>query len=299
MAKSMADKSCQSQPWWKFVADNSGMSRALTLCVLIIAAAMSARAEQAAGSAAAPNTAKRTGDYRMDVATIQGPAGVAGLRVTINDPSNGGVVRKFEVVDEKPFHLFIVGRDLKFFRHLFPVVHADGRLEAREPLPPGEYLVVADFLPAGGARQFLRRAVTLGGNSRGDSRGDSRAQQTAGPPAPGSPGRAFDIVTNVRIQPLPFTLTAGTQTAFHVMLSRTEDGRPLVNLEPYLGLGGYLLAVKNDLSEVVAAGASTDGLPVSLLTFDMTYPTPGPYVVWVEFHRFGESLAARLEVTAR
>jgi hypothetical protein len=299
MAKSMADKSCRSQPWWKFVADNSGMSRALTLCVVIIAAAMAARAEQTAGSTAAPRAAKRIGDYMMDVAPIQGPAGVAGLRVTINAPPDGNVVRKFEIVDEKPFHLFVVGRDLKFFRHLYPALLADGLVEAREPIPAGEYLVVADFVPSGGARQLLRRVVSLGGSVRGDSRENARAQQNAGRPAPGSPGGAFDIVTNVRIQPLPFTLTAGKQTAFHVMLSRTEDGRPLVNLEPYLGLGGYLLAVKDDLSEVVSARASTDGLPVSLLTFDMTFPKPGPYAVWVEFHRFGEPLAARLEVTAR
>jgi hypothetical protein len=53
------------------------------------------------------------------------------------------------------------------------------------------------------------------------------------------------------------------------------------------------------VSSSIAAGASTDGLPVSLLTFDMAFPTPGPYVVWVEFFRFGEPLAARLEVTAR
>ena len=275
------------------------MARPLTLCVVIIAAAMTARAQQTAGSGSAPNAAKRIGDYRMTVAPIQGPAGVAGLRVTINDPSADSVVRKFEVVDDKPFHLFVVGRDLRFFRHLYPALLPDGLLEAREPIPPGEYLVVADFLPSGGTRQFLRDVVTLAGNSRTDSREDSRIPPNVGPWAPGSPGGVFDIVTNVRIQPLPFTLTAGERTAFHVMLSRTEDGRPLVNLEPYLGWGGYLLAVKDDLSEVVTARASTDGLPVSLLTFDMTFPKPGPYTVWVEFHRFGEPLAARFGVTAR
>ena len=266
------------------------MFRALTLCVLIIAAAMTARADQAVGPTAAP-TAKGIGDYRMDVAPIQGSAGIAGLRVTIHDPSAGSVLRTFEVVDDKRFHLFVVGRDLRFFRHLYPAVLPDGSLEAREPIPPGEYLVVAEFLPTGGTRQLVRRVLSLGGNAR--------PPQDAGRLAAASPAGVFDIVTNVRIQPLPFTLTAGERTAFHVMLSRTEDGRPLVNLEPYLGAGAYLLAVKDDLSEVVTARAPTDGLPVSLLTFDMTFPKPGPYAVWVEFHRFGEPLAARLEVTAR
>ena len=83
------------------------------------------------------------------------------------------------------------------------------------------------------------------------------------------------------------------------MLSRTEDGRPLVNLEPYLGAGGHLLAVSEDLTEVVHAHASMDDLPGSLLTFDMTLPKPGAYAVWVQFQRFGETLTARLAVTAR
>ncbi len=273
------------------------MFRALTLCVVILGTGV-VRTEQGRTPAAAPTAAKPAGNYRMDVAPIEGPVGAAGLRVTITDASTGAAVRNFYVIDEKPFHLFVVARDLRFFRHLFPVLLPDGRLEVREPIPPGEYLVVADFLPAGGSRQFLRRAVTLAGSPRPNSREMSGPTQKAGQTA-ASPTGAFDVVTNVKIQPLPFTLPAGEPTAFHVMLSRTEDGRPLVNLEPYLGLGGYLLAVKDDLSEVVAAGASTDGLPVSLLTFDMTFPKPGPYVVWVEFFRFGEPLAARLEVTAR
>jgi hypothetical protein len=82
-------------------------------------------------------------------------------------------------------------------------------------------------------------------------------------------------------------------------LSRTEDGRPIVNLESFGGTGGHLLAVSEDLSEVVHAYAATDDLPVSLLTFDVTFPKAGAYAVWVQFQRFGEPLTARLAVTAR
>ena len=269
------------------------MSRAVTLCFVLLAAAVTVRAEHTQGSTT-PNTPKRI-EYRMDVAAIPGPGGLAGLRVGIKNSADAGVVRKFEVVDDKPFHLFIVGRDLRFFRHLYPTLLPDGSLEAREQIPAGEYLVAADFLPSGGSRQFLQQIVSLSGNVRGDSRGSRSAARSA----PGSPGGVYDIVTNVRIQPLPAALTSGQRTAFHVMLSRTEDGRPLVNLEPYLGGAGYLLAVREDLSEVVRAQAPPAGLPVSLLTFDMTFPKAGAYVVWVEFQRFGEPLTARLEVTAR
>jgi hypothetical protein len=229
----------------------------------------------------------RIGEYRMDVATIAGRAGLAGLRVTIRNPSDGSLVRTFEVVHERPFHLFVVGRDLRYFRHLHPEPLPDGSLEAREEIPPGEYLVAADFLPSGGSPQLLQRVI------------DSPGSRKVGLSTPGPAGGAYDVVTNVRIQPLSSTLSAGQATAFHVMFSRTEDGRPLVNLEPYLGAGGHLLAVSEDLTEVVHAHASMDDLAGSLLTFDMTLPKPGAYVVWVQFQRFGETLTARLAVNAR
>ena len=208
-------------------------------------------------------------------------------------------MRSFEVVHEKPFHLFVVGRDLRFFRHLHPDTLPDGSLEAREEIPPGEYLVAADFLPSGGSPQLLQRVINYRGASSENSPGVSLGPRNVDVSTAGPTGNAYDVVTNVRIQPLSSALSAGQATAFHVMLSRTEDGRPRVNLEPYLGAGGHLLAVSEDLTEVVHAHASMDDLPGSLLTFDMTLPKPGAYVVWVQFQRFGETLTARLAVTAR
>jgi hypothetical protein len=83
------------------------------------------------------------------------------------------------------------------------------------------------------------------------------------------------------------------------MLSRTEDGRPLVNLEPYLGAGGHLLAVSEDLTEVVHAHASMDDLPgvAPDLRHDIT--EAGGLRRLVQFQRFGETLTARLAVMAR
>ena len=264
------------------------VSRGLTLWVVMLAASVAVQAAQTPASTASSRPAPA---YRLDVATIAGPAGPAGLRVAVRNASDNSLVRHFEPAHEKPLDLFVVGRDLRFFRHLYPVLLPDGSLEAREEIPPGEYLVAADFLPSGGSPQFLHRVI--------DARGDSRGPRRTEIPTPGSAGDAFDVVTNVRIQPLSARLPAGEPTAFHVMLSRTEDGRPIVNLEPVLGGGGHLLAVREDLTEVVHAHASVAGLPVSLLTFDMTLPKPGAYVVWVEFRRFGETLTARLSVTAR
>lgn len=270
------------------------MFRTLLLCVLIPAVALTVRAEQTPRSTASA-VATSLAAYILDVTAIPESSGAAGVRVAIKSSSDGSPVRRLEVVDEKLLHLFIVGRDLRFFRHLYPVPLPDGSWEASELIPGGEYLIAVDFKPSGESRQLLQRMISLGGDSRASSRGSQRAEQ----PAPGSPGNAYDIVTNVKIQPLPGGPTAGQRTSLHVMLSRTEDGRPIVNLEPYLGGAGYLLAVSEDLTEVVRAQAPAAGLPVSLLTFETTFPRAGTYIVWVEFQRFGEPLTARLEVTVR
>src|SRR6185436_14747874 len=172
------------------------MFRALTLCVVILTAAVAVRAAQTPASTVSsqqtltywcpmhpderatsavpcpickmtmtPIPPMRIGEYRMEVATIAGPGGLAGLRVAIRNPSDGSIVRSFEAVHEKAFHLFVVGRDLRFFRHLHPEPLPDGSLEAREEIPPGEYLVAADFLPSGGSPQLLQRIITSPGNS--------------------------------------------------------------------------------------------------------------------------------------
>src|SRR6187399_113598 len=157
------------------------MSRAVTLCVVICAATVAARAAQTPGSTV---SSQQAATYRMDVATISGPAGPSGLRIAIKNTSNGSLVRNFDVVHEKPFHLFVVGRDLRFFRHLYPEPLPDGSLESREDIPPGEYLVVADFLPSGGSPQLLQRVVDL----RADLRGDSRAPRKVEVSPPNSAG---------------------------------------------------------------------------------------------------------------
>ena len=85
----------------------------------------------------------------------------------------------------------------------------------------------------------------------------------------------------------------------HGDLSRFAADAVVFSTDTRLGAGGHLLVVSEDLTEVIHAHASVEDLPGSLLTFDLTLPKPGAYVVWVQFQRFGETLTARLAVKAR
>ena len=54
-------------------------------------------------------------------------------------------------------------RRLEYFRHLHPELVRDGGFEVKHDLPPGEYVLIADFLPIGRRAQMLQRAVVTPG----------------------------------------------------------------------------------------------------------------------------------------
>ena len=69
----------------------------------------------------------------------------------------------FATIHERLVHLFVIDRQLEYFRHLHPQQLADGTFELRENIPPGEFMVIADFLPMNGRAQMLQRAIVTPG----------------------------------------------------------------------------------------------------------------------------------------
>jgi hypothetical protein len=236
----------------------------------------------------------RVGEYRMDVVPIAVPAGpadqrragLAGVRVAVRDPSGGAIVKAFDTVHEKPFHLFLVGRDLEFFRHLHPAALENGFMEARTDIPPGEFLVVADFLPAGGTPQLLQRTLISPGSRKGG-------------PGAAATESTVTIPGGIRAHAISGALPAGQTATLQVVLTRVEDGRPVVDPDPFLGAAAHLLTVSQDLTEAIHAHAPLPDLSASLLQFEMILPKPGNYVSWVQFQWRGTVYTARLALRAR
>ena len=65
-------------------------------------------------------------------------------------------------MNARTLHLIVINRDLACFDHVDPTRLADGAYELRQPLPAGEYMLIADFLPVGGTSQMVQRAVISG-----------------------------------------------------------------------------------------------------------------------------------------
>ncbi len=234
----------------------------------------------------------RIGEYRLDVSAIpRAGGGVSGFRFVVRDPETGAPVAGLIDVHERPFHLFIVGQDLRQFAHVHPERNDDGSFEVRHDLDPGEYVLIADFLPEGGTSQIVQRAIVTPGYA-------GRLFVPAPDLVPGPSEQVVDgLRIRVEIAP-PVTLR---ETLLRVEVADATNSAAVTDIEPYLGASGHLLIVSNDLT--LAMHGHPEGAPSSgpVLTFGPVFPAPGRYKLWLQFQRKGKVVTAPfvIEVPAR
>jgi hypothetical protein len=230
----------------------------------------------------------KLGDYRLDVVRRPSRArpGAQDLRFTIRDPETGAPVDRFMDVHERLFHLFIVSRDLNYFAHEHPAL-VDGRFDLTIDLPPGAYMLIADFLPAGGTPQMVQQAIVTG------------REPTAFAPPPILKADSPDtVVDGVRVR-LASSLAAGREGTLTFNVSDAETGAPIRDLQPYLGASGHLLIVNPILTEAFHAHP---GLPATAgpdVTFAQLLPSAGLYKVWLQVQRGGRVITVPLVVEVK
>ena len=225
----------------------------------------------------------RPGEFRLDARLIaRADGGASRVQLAVHDPDGGDVVTRFIDVHERPFHLFIIGRDLEYFAHVHPTLADDGTFDLQQDLSPGVYLLVADFLPSGGTSQLVQRIVTTPGYS-----GPLFASP---PPLPSLPTEHIAAGLRIRMDARSPRPRRAADIRFE--LSNASTGQPITDLEPYLGAPGHLLIADNELTTAIHGhpeGAATNGPAVA---FSPVLPRSGRYKVWVQFQRKGEVITA-------
>lgn len=213
------------------------------------------------------------------------------LRFTVRHPSTRVLVRDFATVHEKPYHLFVISRDLGSYEHVHPEEQPDGSYVVDVTLPrPGDYRLFSDFLPLGGAPQVISRVITTAGFA-----GDLVASH-----AP----LAVDTTVRRTVGDVAVTLTlpegglvAGREETLWYQLEDARTGAPITDLEPYLGAFGHALVMSGDTMHYVHAhptellphvGANEVPPGGPSLTFKALLPKPGPYRIWTQIKRHGE-----------
>ncbi|MFI5645882.1 hypothetical protein [Kitasatospora sp. NPDC051705] len=180
--------------------------------------------------------------------------------------ADGRAVTAFQPSHEKELHLIVAPRDLSGYQHLHPTRAADGTWSATAALPAaGTYRVFADFTPAGATE-----GLTLGADLH--ATGDLR-------PAP-LPETGRTVTVDGYTVALGGELTPGRSG--RLTLTVTRDGRPVTDLQPYLGASGHLVALRaGDLAYLHVHPDTT--APGPEIGFTTTAPSAGSYRLFLDF----------------
>ena len=208
------------------------------------------------------------GEYRMDVAATpgRGGRGASRLRLTLRDPVSNRPVAAFTTVHERLLHLFIIDRTLEYFRHVHPQQVGDGAFEWSEPLPPGEFVLIADFLPQSGRAQMLQRAIVTPGY---------RGSLFPATPELTPDSSAEKTIDGVRVKLDPVGLKAGKEAVLTFRLTDARSGAAVSDLEPFLGAPGHMLIVNADLTEADHVHPEEPATRGPVITFQPLMPAAG------------------------
>ncbi|MGV9819066.1 hypothetical protein [Nocardia xishanensis] len=226
-----------------------------------------------------------SGGYTLSLDTPQTAAAPnTPLRFRILD-QQGAPVTRYVRSHDKDLHLIVVRRDMSAFRHVHPVLDGNGTWSVPLDLTrAGDYRVFADFTPDGGEN------LTLGADLRVAGAYDPRPL----------PAAARTAMVNGYTVTLDGAITPGRSA--QVTLSVSKDGKPVTDLQPYLGAYGHLVALRAaDLAylHVHPEGHPGDGVTPAGpgITFAMTAPSAGDYRLFLDFQHEGVVRTAEFTVS--
>jgi hypothetical protein len=175
---------------------------------------------------------------------------------------------------EKELHLITVRSDGAQFRHVHPELdRATGTWSIPWDWPTGgTYRVFADFVPAGGEdapNVTLTRNVDVAGEFSPVKAPLSDRDEVDG----------YEVTING-------DLAAGETRELVVEVSR--DGKPVTDLQPYLGAFGHLVALREgDLAYLHVHAEGEEPAPGDTAGPDIGFateaPTPGRYLMYLDF----------------
>jgi len=211
-------------------------------------------------------------EYRVELALsprAPTPGDPATITFHLLEPSSGKPAR-LQVIHEKLFHLFLISEDLGYFAHEHPELRPDRSFVFRTVFPhAGLYRVLCDFYPEGATPQMIAKTIIIG-----------RRSKPVTPLEPDvRPQCSRNLTVSLAMQ--PEKPLAGTKT----MLFFSMD--PSDGLEPYLGAWGHMLAASADLIDMIHVHPAWED-PGPKLQFNVIFPRPGLYRVWVQLQRKGE-----------
>ena len=232
------------------------------------------------GTSSPTREAAKVRPFTLDVlATPRHPAAGESVDLEIRIRLAGSFdlreVVDFEVQHEKLMHLFVVSEDLAEFSHEHPELEGPGvfRLSHRFARP-GRYRIFVDVAPRGAGGQVLATSIVVGGAA----------------PAPSAAPALAPSGTRVALELPEGGVPVGRTVTVTAILTDAK-GRPVRDLEPWLGAMGHLLLVSQGADTFAHAhpddrerGVGKDGR----IPFLVRLPKPGSYRGWLQVQRKGK-----------
>ena len=182
-------------------------------------------------------------------------------------------VARFTPVHERDLHLIVVNQEVTNYHHVHPLLGADGVWTVELPsLPAGSYRALADFQVEGGPRLALGTDVSVAGNYT--------------PTVLAEPHRT----TKVDGYDVSLSTEAGKGAEVTASLTVTRNGRPVDDLQPYLGANGHLVAIRTgDLAYAHVHPVDEHAAPPhdGTVIFDAALDAMGRYGLFFDFQHNG------------
>ena len=232
--------------------------------------------------------------YRMDFKSD--PAGLeankaATLYFTPKEEGNDKALVPLEQVHDKKMHLIIVSKDLSYFEHIHPEYNADGSYQIKV-LPKGqtytngigqnettfpfggEFIMYQDYSPSGAGHQLGRIPVTVKGKER------LPVKYTADNRTWSKDGYKVDLSFD---KP-----EVKTSQSLSMKVTITRDGKPVTNLENYLGALGHMVVISEDTQEYLHVHPMDSDKKGPEIVFHTTFEKPGIYRAFLQFLHDGK-----------
>ena len=204
------------------------------------------------------------------------------LTLNLSDGSTGLPIDDLITHHDALVHLVVISADGGFYAHMHPPRSAPGQFDAAlTPDRPGRYTAYVEIERLDSGIQVIARDFMVGGTT------------SVAPPTFQGMGERTVNGLQVHLTANNAQFKAGKQATF--TFSFSQHGKPLDDLQPWLGMGGHLIARSDDgaifghihaLGPMAPAGLMATGTNYGPnLQFVYTFPQAGHYLLWGQFRR--------------
>jgi len=206
--------------------------------------------------------------YRLiPTSPLAGDGGTFQFRIA--DP-DGRPATRFTPIHERLLHLIVVNQEMSVYHHVHPTLAADGTWSVELPtLPAGSYRAIADFQTKGGPHLALGADLAVAGTYT---------------PQPIDQPTWSASVDGYRVDMTAQGHKGGEVT---VAMAISHDGRPVADLEPYLGANGHLVALRAGDLAYVHVHPLDETTPAGTVVFDAVFDAAGRYGLFLDFKHHG------------